>query len=176
MNNETLAVIDIEPESDWESTQSIQLIPNWLSAQEAFHRSKLKNKPAFQRAMKELTILHHFPAECISRGKARNTQYSEMAIVAISLVSADNLDELEDLRQKVVARSTSIVHIDRHNQASRRASVQAEQNLTTIATETSNLLGKFAQWGEALGDEAASQIEAAFTKKIADCLKKLTET
>lgn len=173
MNDETLAVIDIDSEDVSESIESIQ---NWVSTQEAFYQSKLKNKPAFQRAMKELTTLYYFPAEVISRGRARNTQYSDIAIRAISLARDGKLPELEELRHRVAAvRSTSITRIDRHNQIARSASAKADENLLEIDTGIGNLLSKFSRLGEALGDQAASEIEAGFTRKVAERLKKLTE-
>lgn len=172
MNDETIAVIDVEPEDGSKSIQSIQ--QNWISAQEALHQSRL-SKSAFQRALSELTKAYFFPIDSLRRGGARNTQYSQAAIRAISLLKRGKSSELEELRGKVTARSASIVHVEQHSQIARIASAEAGENLMTISSEIGNLMSKFERLGEALGDQAAGQIEAGFTRKVAQAIKKLTE-
>lgn len=173
MNDEPITVIDIEPTEPHRPTESIQQ-SNWVSAAEAIHRSRL-NKSAFQRAVTELTNLYYFPKQSLRRGEARNTQYSELAVAAIVLLKAGKLDRLRELQENSIPRSTSIVHVGQYNQVARAASVEASENLAAIDIQVNNLLNRFQQLGEALGDQAASQIEAAFTKKVAERIKKLTE-
>jgi hypothetical protein len=173
MNDEAITVIDVALHQEKPVSESIQ--SNWISSEEAIHRSRLKNKSAFQRAIVELTNSHYFPKESLRRGEARNTQYSELAIAAILLLKTGKLEQLRELQQNSTPRSTSIVHVDRHNAISLAATAEADNNLITIDNQIDKLLSRFEELGEALGDRAASQIEAGFTRKVAQVVKKLTE-
>lgn len=150
----------------------------WYSAAEAQSYTDL-NKPAFQRAVKQLMDNYGFNRDALRRGEARATEYSELALKAVTLFAAKKFVELKKLVEKSSPAPTShtaIVFVDQHNKIATAASTLADTNLSTISTLKSELLGAYRQAGRSWGKQAAAELRLGFTEEVAKGIENLKES
>lgn len=178
MDSETQDVIDIESEQiDCDEPESIEL---WYSASQV-QRILSLNKAALQKAIAKLTSIYATDIKILRRGGARATEYSRIALDAISLLNAQKFAELRKLVDtepvvKNTLASAAIVFVDRHNQIATTATQSADRNLTQISSLKFELLNSYRGLGRALGKQAAAELQLGFTEEVAAGLEKLQES
>jgi hypothetical protein len=72
----------------------------WISSGEAKHRLRM-DQSAFVRAISTLVDEHEIPQSKLRRGKARNTEYSEITISLIEALESGDDEALERLKAVV---------------------------------------------------------------------------
>lgn len=178
MEPENDCVIDIEAEQiDFTEPESIKY---WYSATQ-IQRILGLNKSGLQKVIAKLTSIYSIDIKVLRRGGARATEYSQIALDAIELLTAQKFAELRNLVEKTSAApssaaSTAIVFVERHNQIATAAATAADGNLAQISSLKSELLGSYREAGRAWGRQAAAELQLGFTEEVATGIKKLQES
>ena len=178
MEPENQDVIDVESEQiDCAEPESIE---RWYSASQVQRLLDL-NKAALQKAIAKLTSIYAIDIKILRRGGARATEYSQTALDAIELLNAQRFAELRKLVDKAPAvpsdlPSAAIVFVDQHNQIATTAATAADDNLVQISSLKSDLLNSYRRLGQALGKQAAAEVQLGFTEEVAAGIKKLQES
>lgn len=179
MELQSFEAIDVEVVGDAAiESESIHESIRWYTAAEALSYTDL-NKPAFQRAVKQLTDSYGFNKAALRRGEARATEYSELALKAVVLLAAKKFSELKKLAEKSSipeSSHTAIVFVDQHNQIATAAAGVADTNLAAIFSLKSELLGAYRQAGRAWGKQAGAELQLGFTEEVAKAVEKLSES
>ena len=134
MELENQAVIDVEVEKI--DTQSRESIECWYSATQVQRILNL-NKSGLQKAIAKLQDIYGIELKTLRRGEARATEYSQIALDAIELLTAQKFTELRNLVEAApVASSAShpgVLTISEYTPALDRRITQLNQNANSAS-------------------------------------------
>ena len=179
MEPESQSVIDVDVEIEQIDSVERESIDHWYSAAQV-QRALGLNKPGLQRAIAKLTSIYSIDLKILRRGGARATEYSQVALDAIKLLTAQKFTELRNLVDQVsspsVSAPTAIVFVEQHDRIATTAASIADDNLTRIASLKSGLLSNYRELGRSLGKQAAAEVRQGFTDEVRAGLASLQDS